>query len=178
MSLPEGLERLLRAAYEAGANDAVGGGSPLDKALVRIQKFDIPQPGVYGRASKDFLTHVRNALGRCPECGHAPHGNWCANMASDNDCSCTYDPAGEFIGTIEVGDRLTALAGLADVTEPERPSLMQIGTPVHFKEGTFVVMSVSHSGRTTVELQDQQSAMSDQTVKPPTYSWEHGQVER
>jgi len=25
----------------------------------------------------------------CPVCKHAPHGEWCPNMASDNDCSCT-----------------------------------------------------------------------------------------
>lgn len=29
---------------------------------------------------------------RCPKCYHAPHGNWCPNMASDNDCDCTYVP--------------------------------------------------------------------------------------
>jgi hypothetical protein len=27
---------------------------------------------------------------RCPACGHQPHGEICLNMASDNDCSCSY----------------------------------------------------------------------------------------
>ena len=29
---------------------------------------------------------------RCPECKHAPHTalGFCPNMASDNDCDCTY----------------------------------------------------------------------------------------
>lgn len=33
---------------------------------------------------------------RCPKCRHAPHGTlgFCPNMASDNDCACTYtEPA-------------------------------------------------------------------------------------
>lgn len=34
---------------------------------------------------------------RCPECRHVPHGSlgFCPNMASDNDCSCTYTPPAE-----------------------------------------------------------------------------------
>lgn len=27
----------------------------------------------------------------CPECGHARHRDDCLNMASDNDCGCTYN---------------------------------------------------------------------------------------
>lgn len=29
--------------------------------------------------------------GTCPKCRHAAHADWCPNMASDNDCACTYD---------------------------------------------------------------------------------------
>lgn len=25
----------------------------------------------------------------CPDCRHAVHGEWCPNLASDNDCACT-----------------------------------------------------------------------------------------
>lgn len=25
----------------------------------------------------------------CPDCRHQAHGEWCPNLASDNDCACT-----------------------------------------------------------------------------------------
>lgn len=40
--------------------------------------------------------HVAAAeVERCPRCRHAPHDGvgFCPNMASDNDCDCTYDAA-------------------------------------------------------------------------------------
>ncbi len=27
---------------------------------------------------------------RCPDCGHQRHGEWCGNIASDNECDCGY----------------------------------------------------------------------------------------
>lgn len=38
----------------------------------------------------------QESVPRCPECGHAPHGQWCSNMASDSECSCTYAASQEY----------------------------------------------------------------------------------
>ena len=150
MTLPSGLEALLRAAWASGRNNEA-----LNDALERIERMDVPQKGTYGQASADALNVVRRALDTCPKCGHRAHGRACYNLASDNDCSCTYDPAGEWIDTIEMGDRLTAIAGLSD-SIPEPHSIR--GRVVTFTEGDFVINTVTYvDGEIHAELQDRKS---------------------
>lgn len=177
MSLPESLEKLLRAAYEAGARGD-GARTKLEQAMERIERFDVPQKGAYGQASKDAIHSMRRALDSCPQCGHAPHGSWCANMASDNDCNCTYDPAAEFIADLDVGDKLSAIADLDDVTSRDLPSL-QVGTTVDFVEGSFVVQAYSRSmdAYAQVELVDKSAYLEVRTIAPnpdPT----HGRIDQ
>lgn len=42
----------------------------------------------------------------CPKCRHAAHGNVCLNMASDNDCDCTFNsldlPTKDQIGSFKI----------------------------------------------------------------------------
>jgi hypothetical protein len=57
----------------------------------------------------DLAFRVADALApaaqpdRCPHCGHATHGDWCPNMASDSDCACTTSTPGREQNCVRCG---------------------------------------------------------------------------
>lgn len=75
----------------------------------------------------------------CPKCKHRAHGSWCPNMASDNDCSCTFVADAQYTDVIE---RIFAEPEAAGVTEGMRAwlatlTLRNCGSEVEYYECDF-----------------------------------------
>lgn len=88
----------LRAALQDALHESEIRRKALFDALLKIEALkseieELKNPEmtckveINGPVDKD---KVLEALGTCPRCRHALHRGFCPNMASDNDCSCTY----------------------------------------------------------------------------------------
>lgn len=65
---------------------------PAKEALLEVPPSS-RNADIYGELSALFPQPSPSAVPAttCPKCRHAAHADWCPNMASDNDCACTYD---------------------------------------------------------------------------------------
>lgn len=70
-------------------NDALIEGRAPDLQAIRAE---LVQVSAMSGAWADAIPRGAEPSSRCPRCGHQPHQRmgFCPNLASDNDCSCTY----------------------------------------------------------------------------------------